>query len=281
MRPITIQMQEDRLSMLIAESFSDDASQHLSGKPTRQLTPWETVQPPDVEQTPETSVAESAETEAAADEAPSTETEVPPLVDPPASIATASPDLLMATAGDLDQTESTEESARIDPAPAPRRPAGGGLFTIPLMCLGIGLVACCVLIPAAEENHRLIYEREKLQRDLNQISHQIDVNDEFLKRIADDPSLSERLAQRQMKMVREGTSVLDLKGDNTNKEMSPYGLLTLPPPTPLPPYQPAGGILTTICCNPHGQLYMTGLALLLIAAGLVMGQSSRTIDEEA
>ena len=153
------------------------------------------------------------------------------------------------------------------------KPSGGGLFTIPMLCLGIGLIACCILIPAANENRRLVYEREKLKRDLDQITHQTDVNDEFLKRVNDDPSLSERLAQRQMKMVRQGTSVLDLKGEDNDKQMSPFGLLTLPPPDALPPYQPTGGMLSAICRNPHGQLYMTGAGLLLIAMGLVLGHT--------
>ena len=33
----------------------------------------------------------------------------------------------------------------------------------------------------------------------------------FLKRVADDPTLAKHLARRQMKMVPQGTSVLELK----------------------------------------------------------------------
>lgn len=154
------------------------------------------------------------------------------------------------------------------------KPAGGGLFTLPLLCLGIGVIACCVLVPAADENRRLGYEHLRLQADLDQITRQIEVNSEFLKRVADDPTLSERLAQRQMKMVRQGTSVLELKGSLAPAEMSPFQLVTLPPPPELAPYQPAGGKLATLCRNAHSQLYLMGAGLLMVAAGLVLGTSS-------
>src|ERR1700733_6437704 len=81
-------------------------------------------------------------------------------------------------------------------------------WTIPLLCAGIAIIACCLLIPAADENHHLVYEREKLRLDGEQIHKQVTVNDEFLPRVADDPVLLQRLAQRQMKLVRKGTSVL-------------------------------------------------------------------------
>jgi hypothetical protein len=166
--------------------------------------------------------------------------------------------------------------APIQVAPEPKpAPIGGGLFTIPLLCLGIGLIACCMLIPAADENQRLLYERLSLQADLEQIQKQIAVNDEFLKRVADDPTLSQRLAQRQMKMVQEGTSVLELKGNYSGRDMSPFELVTLPPPAELPPYRPVGGKLSELCRNPHSQLYLMGGGLLLMAAGLVLGSSSR------
>jgi hypothetical protein len=153
--------------------------------------------------------------------------------------------------------------------------AGGGLFTLPLLCLGIGLIACCLLIPAADDNRRLVYERQMLQADLDQITRQTQVNQEFLKRVADDPTLSERLAQRQMKMVREGTSVLELKGQFGVHDMSPFELVTLPPPPTLPPYQPTGGKLSTLCRNPRSQLYLMGSGLLMVAAGLVLGGSAK------
>src|SRR5437868_6945773 len=86
-------------------------------------------------------------------------------------------------------------------------------WTIPLMCAGVALIACCLLIPTADENRRLAYEGVKLAADLEQLERQVSTNEEFLKRVADDATLGERLAQRQMKMVREGTAVLEIKGE--------------------------------------------------------------------
>lgn len=140
--------------------------------------------------------------------------------------------------------------------------------------MGIGLIALGLIIPAADENRRLVYEREKLKADLAQIEKQISVNADFLKLVADDPSLLERLAQRQMRLVREGTSVLELKG-SSQSDMSPFELVTVPPPAEFPAYQPLGGRLSALCRKPRTQLYLMGSGMLMIAAGLVLGSSGK------
>lgn len=132
-----------------------------------------------------------------------------------------------------------------------------------------------MVIPAADENRRLVYEREKLKLDLDHIEKQISVNDEFLKRVADDPALLERLAQRQMKLVRAGTTVLELRGRPMGQDMSPYPLVTIPPPDPLSPYQPLGGRFANLCRHPRSRLILMGISLMLIASGLVLGYTSR------
>ena len=82
----------------------------------------------------------------------------------------------------------------------------------------------------------------KTRRDADAITEQVKVNDEFLHKVSDDPTLAERLAQRQMKIVRQGTRVLDLKSRGDEEaEMSPFHLTTVPPPDPLPPFQSRGG----------------------------------------
>ena len=155
-----------------------------------------------------------------------------------------------------------------DTAPAPARSTA--VWTIPLICAGVALIASCLLIPAADENRRLAYEAQGLRADLEQLQKQAEMNDAFLKRVSDDPALAERLAARQMKMVREGTSVLELKGQEFQRNMSPFLLVTLPPPEPLPEYQPVGGRFAKLCRHPRTQLYMIGGGLLMIAVGLVL-----------
>lgn len=170
-----------------------------------------------------------------------------------------------------EEAESIEEEGEEEET-APR---GGGLLTIPLLCIGIAIIACVTLLPLADENHQLAWEREKLNADLAQLKEQVRVNGEFLNHVADDPTLAERLAQRQMKYIRQGSSVLPLRGTGMKEEMSPFHLVAVPPPKPLPPYQPVGGALATLVRAPRAQLYLVGGALLLIATGIVMGYAPR------
>ena len=165
---------------------------------------------------------------------------------------------------------------------APSAPAGGGgAFTIPLICLGIGLIAMCLLIPAADENRRLAYERDRLKADLEQLHQQVATNDAFLRRVGDDAGLAERLARRQLKMVPEGTAVMDLKSEPARADMSPFLLVTVPPPAPMPPYRAVGGFLADACRHPKTQLYLIGASLLMIASGLVLSRSTAPQLHEA
>jgi hypothetical protein len=164
-----------------------------------------------------------------------------------------------------------------EPAPAGAMPvdiqhprSGGGAFTLPMLCGGIALIAACLLIPQVDANRRLVYERMKLQNDLEAVDRQVEVNDQFLQMVANDPNLAERLAQRQMKIIRKGTEVLNLKS-GPGDEMSPYQLTAVPVPPDLPPYQPRGGKLAQLCYNPKSRLYLMGVGLLAVAVGLVMG----------
>jgi len=173
---------------------------------------------------------------------------------------------------------TAEQPAPPEPEPAPPR-RGGGVITIPLLCVGIAIIFCVCLLPLADDNHQLAWEREKLKADLKQLKEQGRVNGEFLTRVADDPTLAERLAQRQMKYIREGSSILTIKGQ-AKEEMSPFHLVSVPPPPPMPPYEPVGGALATLVRQPRAQLYLCGLALLLIAAGLVLGYVPKARPED-
>ena len=173
------------------------------------------------------------------------------------------------------------EPVEDDLGPPPR----GGGWTVVALCAGIGIVACCVVIPQADANRRLVYEREKLKLDLESVQRQVATNDEFLRRVGDDPNLAERLAQRQMRIIREGTRVLELKkggpggagtrgGPGSPQDVSPFNLVQVAPPPPLPPYEPRGGLVARLCYDPHRRLYLMGTGLMLMAAGLVFGLGS-------
>lgn len=176
---------------------------------------------------------------------------------------------------DTDTDEANEDETvltMVDPAIEPTR---GGAFTIPMLCAGIAIIACCLLIPQADANRRLAYERLKLQADLEAVQRQVAVNGEFLAKVSDDPNLAERLAQRQMKIIRAGTKVLALQGDD-ERGMSPFQLTNVAPPPALPAYRPRGGVLATLCYNSKSRLYLMGTGLLLTAAGLVLGFGARS-----
>jgi hypothetical protein len=164
--------------------------------------------------------------------------------------------------------------ADIESQPPPTR---GGGFTIPMLCAGIAIIAACLLIPQADANRRLVYERTRLQADLQAVEKQVATNDEFLRKVADDPNLAERLAQRQMKIIRQGNEVLNLKSD-PDEEMSPFQLTAIQPPAEFPEYQPRGGILANFCYNPRSRLYLMGIGLMAMAAGLVLGFGPRRLN---
>ncbi len=195
------------------------------------------------------------------------------LDDPPEAPAQQTPELSTpAPAANL----STDDE---DGEPDAGEEKGG--WVVALLCAGVAIVAVCLLLPLAEENHQLAYQREKLKIDLEQIQHQVAVNAEFLKKVAGDPTLAERLAQRQMKFIRQGTGVLDLPGTSAKDEMSPFLLVSLPPPSPMPPYQPLGGILAGVVRSPRLRLYTTGVGLLFLAAGVVLGGGNKQTSDPA
>ena len=62
--------------------------------------------------------------------------------------------------------------------------------------------------------------------------------------------------------------------------MSPFLLVTVPPPAPMPPYRPIGGVLANACRHPKTQLYLIGGALMAIASGLVLSRSTPVTHDD-
>ncbi|HEX2971228.1 MAG TPA: hypothetical protein VHP11_02775 [Tepidisphaeraceae bacterium] len=154
-------------------------------------------------------------------------------------------------------------------------------WTFVLISVGIGLIACCLLIPQADENRTLLYQCNNLKMDLEHIQKQAEVSEEFLKQINEDPAVAERLAQLQMRFVRKGTNVLDLPElDAAEGQRSPFMLVTVTPPPPLPEYRPLGGRLANLCRDARSRLYMIGGGLMLMATGLVLGYTPTSEEPE-
>jgi len=155
-------------------------------------------------------------------------------------------------------------------------PSRGGTFTLTLLVLGLTVVGASVIVPQADANRRLAFERDKLLADLTQIDRQAAVNNEFLSKVDSDPELAQRLAQRQMKYIRQGESLLPVKMPKPAihaaaiaSEVSPFSLVYVPPPPALAPYQPAGGAMGAALLDSHFRLYSLAGGLLLVAMGLI------------
>lgn len=182
-------------------------------------------------------------------------------------------------ADEVDFVEAASHSAeapyafeRIDDEPELVGSTTGGGWTIPLMCLGIATIAFAMVIPQADANRRLAYERASLRADLESIQAQVATNDEFLRRLAGDATLAERLAQRQLNLQRAGTKALPI-GSRDNSS-SPFDLVKVPPPPAREPYEPVGGKLAAVCRDTRSRLYLMGAGLFVLGVGLIFGVSS-------
>jgi hypothetical protein len=264
----------------------DSPDQPAASQPQPESLPWDTLEPaagspapvaakPLIAQDVEPLVAEpEPELQLLPDEPEPSEEDLEPA---PAMVLKMHPD-----PGPDHRPEDGEEDAYADlrigldagGATATARTGGGG-WTIVALCAGIAIIACCLVIPQTDANRRLAWEREKLKLDLEAVRKQVAVNTDFLRKLPDDPTLAERLAQRQMRMVREGTSILKLKGGQGSSEMNPFLLTAVAAPDPLPPYQSPKGLLSDVFLAGRTRLYATGAGLLLVAGGLVLGYAPK------
>lgn len=217
---------------------------------------------PDRDDEPDDAVLANPETDEAETELVATEeVEVDEPMPDPEPLLAASPEDLGPTPAHLGS-----------PTPAIEKPARtGAWWTLPMMCLGLAIVACAILVPAADENRRDLHELAKLEQDVAYFQKQSEVNQQFLEHVSTDPTLAERLAQRQLRMTRADSRVVQMSRDRGPFSMSPYALVTITPPPPMPEYRPMGGFLSRYFLDTKGQIYLTGLGILLVAAGVILG----------
>src|SRR4030095_1502481 len=107
--------------------------------------------------------------------------------------------------------------------PAPETPpSGNNGWTLVLISVGVSLLACCFVLPQTEQNRQLSFEVRRLESRLDYAERQVAANGEFIKRIDTDPVVAERLAQRQMKFIRKGASVLNVDDGPSRPDPSPF-----------------------------------------------------------
>lgn len=157
--------------------------------------------------------------------------------------------------------------------------SSGVAWALPLLALGLGLVACCLLLPAADENRQLANERALLAAEAEALERQVSLNEEFIDRLHSDPQLARRLVYRQHR-PDPGTDVV-LLGDGRDDPrerfaLSPFALLAADPVIAPPPAQPGGGALASLCRHPRTKLAVLGVGLMCCLLGLLTGGSKRS-----
>lgn len=157
----------------------------------------------------------------------------------------------------------------------------GAWWTLPMMCLGLTIIACALIVPAVDENRRELHQLTRLERDVRYFQMQSEVNKQFLEHVSTDPALAERLAMRQLRMTRPDSRIVPIPQTGNPFAMSPYALVTLDPPPPVPDYQPLGGVLSRYFLDPQTQIYLTGIGILLTAAGVILGGGQTRPDQAA
>ncbi|MEM8872871.1 MAG: hypothetical protein AAGD32_01315 [Planctomycetota bacterium] len=149
--------------------------------------------------------------------------------------------------------------------------AVGNLWAIPVLCLGLGLMACAVLVPAAAETRDLALRRDVLQQDLDHLDMQAARNAQLLNRIGQDPVLAQRLERRQLNRVEEGAEQVAIGLEPSPFASTPFALVAVETPSEIPVATTRGGRLMEACLDGRGRLVVFGFAGLCIATGLVCG----------
>ncbi len=179
--------------------------------------------------------------------------------------------------------------ADADPAFEPAADsAAESAWALPLLALGLGLVACGVVIPEADANRQLADEKGRLVAEVESLQRQTELNAEFLERVHTDSELAQRLVQRQtrpgpeddVRVIAAGPSDGKVGGVGVSFEMSPFALLSAETVVAAPPSPPIGGRLPDWCRHPRLRLIVLGLGLFACLFALLSGASGqRTLQE--
>jgi hypothetical protein len=164
-------------------------------------------------------------------------------------------------------------AAPVDDAP----PAGptGAWWTLPVLFAGLAVLACALLVPAADGNRRTAHELAEIRRQVTHFREQSAVNRDFLARAGSDPVLAERLAMRQLRMTRPDARVVQMPKAGETYAMSPFAMMSVDAPPPVPAYRPVAGLLTRAFLNPQRQVFVAGFGIMLVAAGVILGGEER------
>jgi hypothetical protein len=163
------------------------------------------------------------------------------------------------------------------PLPAARPRVVGRLLGIwPLLAVTAGMttIAVCLLVPQVAQNRVVRAELLQLRAEHARIQAQVEANDALLKSLSTtaDPTLTARLAQRQLRILPAGTEALDLQGV-PEEHRSPFQLVRVPAAATAAGGAAGGGgaqvPIPEFLADERTRLYLLAGALMLVAAGLI------------
>ncbi len=156
------------------------------------------------------------------------------------------------------------------------------MWALPLLAIGLGLIACAVLIPAADENRALADEKGRLIAELQSLERQEEVNGEFLDRLHADSELAARLVARLKPPAPDADVTVLLPGsvasagmDGVRFDVSPFALLHAEPVIAPPASIPGGGMLADLCRGDRSRLLILGCGLFACMMAVLGGGSSK------
>lgn len=179
-------------------------------------------------------------------------------------------------AGAFDGTQSYVAVTGTTP-PAHRRSFASSVVVLLMIGSGLAIVASSLLLPLREENRQLAHDAARLQREVDHLRRQIELNKSFLHDVMTDPQLALRLAMRQNAPVELPGTRIDLGPDAKSPASQPFGqspfqITYLPPPEPLPAYQSdLPRFAQHWFVDSNRRLLSIAVGVFLIAAGLILG----------
>jgi len=164
-------------------------------------------------------------------------------------------------------------------SPAEAGTSSSGLWALPLLALGLCLVACAVLIPAAEENRLVEAERRRLVAEVESLRKKAEMNEQFLTRLHHDQRLVERLRRRlRPPGPDENVAILASHGGASRWALSPLAMLEPAPVEAEPPPAIVTGVLADWCRDDRQRLIVLGVGLMAVLVALLAGGSRTSPD---
>lgn len=159
------------------------------------------------------------------------------------------------------------------------RPSFALPWALGMIVVGLVTLAACVLVPMREENRQLAHELANVEAEAKFVEAQAAANAEFVERVHTDPALAERLVMRATRRPATGKQFLDFEQAGSFSS-SPYALTKLDPPPAQPEYKSDLPVAVVgLFGEAHSRVIMIGAALFLVAAAVVLGGRSTSMQK--